>query len=379
MRVLFALPGLHRYDRGAEVAFLALATEVAKAGANVTVMGSGQPRPSTPYRFVHIAAVGRERFESFPGMPALRSETAYEEATFAAGLLSHYRPRDYDLTVTCGYPFTNWALRRPAVGGRRPAHVFVTQNGDWPAQSDKSEYRYFGCDGLVCTNPDYYERNRGKWPSALIPNGIDLQRFGAGQPERERFGLPDDGFVVLMVSAMIESKRVADGVRAVSRIPDAHLVVAGDGPLRDTIAGIAGTAMPRRFTQVSVPADAMPALYRSADVFLHLSKEESFGNVFLESMASGLPVVAHESERVRWIVGAGEPLVDTADLNAVAAAIEGCRAVSTRRDGPWDRVADFAWDKVARRYLTFFEDVIGRSAMTVNSARSPAANQSDGT
>lgn len=63
-------------------------------------------------------------------MPLLRSETVYEEASFVPALLWRYRPADYDITVTCSFPFTNIALRRPMLGGRRPAHLFITQNGD---------------------------------------------------------------------------------------------------------------------------------------------------------------------------------------------------------------------------------------------------------
>ena len=44
MKLLFALPGFHRFDRGAEVALLAVAEELAKQGHAVTVMGSGEPR-----------------------------------------------------------------------------------------------------------------------------------------------------------------------------------------------------------------------------------------------------------------------------------------------------------------------------------------------
>lgn len=43
MRLLFALPGFHLFDRGAEVALLSVAAELAKKGDNVTVVGSGPP------------------------------------------------------------------------------------------------------------------------------------------------------------------------------------------------------------------------------------------------------------------------------------------------------------------------------------------------
>src|SRR3974390_2489848 len=133
MRVLFALPGLHRHNRGAEMAFVSIASELAKSGNTVTLIGSGNQDPKAPYRFLRAASVTREKFTSFPFVPVLRHEYAYEELTFVPDLLCRYRPKDYDITVTCSYPFTNWVLRRPVVWGSRPPHVFVTQNGDWPA------------------------------------------------------------------------------------------------------------------------------------------------------------------------------------------------------------------------------------------------------
>lgn len=368
MRVLFALPGLHRYERGAEIALIALAKELAQAGDEVTLIGSGEARPSTPYRFIRARSIRRERFEFFPKIPTLRGETSYEEASFLPGLWRRYRPQDHDVTVTCSYPFTNWLLRAKTAKGVRPAHVFVTQNGDWPALSRDAEYARFGCDGLVCTNPDYFERNRLNWRSALIPNGIDVAQFTPGPGARARFGLPDNRKVVLMVSALIPSKRVADGITAVSRIPDAHLIVAGDGPERDAVDQLAGSLLAGRFSRVSVLSDEMPSLYRSADAFLHLSLEESFGNVFLEAMACGLPIVAHDGARVRWIVGDGEFLVDTSDPTATAAAIESAWSAPPESvEQRVERAARFAWPSVAAKYRDFFTEVLsarGKASMT---------------
>lgn len=362
MRILFALPGFHRFERGAEIALLSLATELGRSGEQVTVIGSGEPRTGTPYRFVHAGSVRRERLERMPRVPALRSETGWEEATFAPGLLRAYRPADHDVTVTCSFPFTNWVLRRPVLGGRRPPHVFVTQNGDWPAVSNDAEYRTFGCEGLVCTNPDYLARNRDSRRCALIPNGIDATRFIPGAAERARLGLPERGPIVLMVSALIPSKRVADGVRAVSHLPDAQLVVAGDGPERDAIDRLAGELLPGRFRRLTVAATEMPALYRSADVFLHLSKEESFGNVFIEALGCGTPVVGHDSERLRWIVGEDAVLLDTQDPVAVARALgQAIAARDTLVPRGVARAANFAWPRVAAQYRAFFEEVIAAS------------------
>ena len=110
MRILFALPGLHRYSRGAELAFISIARELCKLGESVTLIGSGTSENQAPYRFLHAKSIRRERFEKFPFFPVLRTECSYEELTFVPSLVRQYRPEDYDITVTCSYPFTNWCF-----------------------------------------------------------------------------------------------------------------------------------------------------------------------------------------------------------------------------------------------------------------------------
>ncbi len=299
----------------------------------------------------------RERFEKFPKVPTLRGETSWEEATFVPGLLSRFRPSDYDVTMTCAYPFTNWALRRPALG-HRPKHVFVTQNGDWAPFSNDAEFRLFGCDGLVCTNPDYLERNSDRYRAVLIPNGVDTTRFHPSPADRVAFGFPQGAPIVLMVSALIASKNVREGVEAVAKLPDAVLVVAGDGPLRTEINVLANRLLPGRFVNLTVTADRMPDLYRAADAFLHLSVDESFGNVFLEAMATGLPVVAYEYERTRWIVGDKAFFADRNDSASLPATIDAALAGKAGvAPDMTARAQSFGWPAIAAQYENFFRNL----------------------
>ncbi|HJP69786.1 MAG TPA: glycosyltransferase family 4 protein, partial [Sphingomicrobium sp.] len=350
-----------RVDRGAEVAFIEVARQLSLLGHEVTLFGSGDRREGEPYQFVHVPAVKREHFERWPKIPTLRNETSWEEATFAPGLLARYRPSEFDVVATCAYPYTHWALGRRG-RGKRPKRVFITQNGDWPAYSDGAEFRLFRCDGLVCTNPDYLERNKHRYRCALIPNGVDLKRFQPGEGDRARFGFPQ-GPVVLMVSALISSKNVAEGVAAVARIAGVTLAVAGDGPLRDEIRRLADELMPGRYMQLTVPAAQMPALYRSADVFMHLSVDESFGNVFVEALASGIPIVAYDTPRTRWILGEEGILADKADPDALFEALKkaldrDCNAGKIR-----ERAKRFSWEAIAKDYEQFFGELGQQSAV----------------
>jgi len=359
VRILFALSGIHRVNRGAEVAFLAVAQELSKAGDDVTLIGSGPAIPDRPYDYIQVGAVPRERFERFPKFPVLRGDIWWEDLTFSAGLLRAYRPRDFDVTVTCAYPFTNWTLRRPVIGGHRPPHVFVTQNGDWPAYSNDAEYSFFGCEGLVCINPDYFQRNRKDYRCALIPNGVDTLRFLPGPSDRAAFQLDGDAPVVLMVSALIPSKNIANGIDAVSRIPNAILIVAGDGPLRDDLRRQADVLMPGRYRQIQVSPDRMPDLYRAANVFLHLSRNESFGNVYVEALSCGLPVVAYDLPRTRWIIGDAGFLCGSDQAEALAKTISLALATGQQREEhAVSRASKFKWSEIALQYRRFLEEVV---------------------
>jgi len=415
LRILFALPGLHAVNRGAETAFESLAVELAKLDQSVTLIGAGRPIHGRPYQFIHASCISRNWFTHFPRLPYLRSHYAYEELTFAANLWRKFRPADYDITVTCGFPYCNAILRNhqrcpspsasspsPCTQGegrgegssdlpngsgeskksdphpnplpeymergpkgdhRRPAHIFVTQNGDHTLSSPKFDYRSFSCDGLVCTNPQIHNRHADRWPSALIPNGVDTSAFSPGSGDRAQFGLPPSGPIILMVSALIPSKRLPEGIRAVSKIKDAVLVIAGDGELRRQILAMGNELFLGRFFLLQLSREQMPALYRCADAVLHTSLDEPSAHVYVEALATGVPIVANDSPVTRWTFSHTAFLVDAEDESALVAALDhAMRAnlpaqIAARREIAERR---FAWPIIARQYLDFFQQVIAK-------------------
>jgi len=362
MRVAFVLPGLHRVTRGAEVAFEAIATQLAKyPDVAVTLLGSGAPRRDRPYQFRQITSTPRENFErGWPKFPIFRTDYVYEEFTFVRNLLGIYQPDEFDVTVTCSYPFVNWFLRWQG-GKQRPAHVFVTQNGDHCAISNRSEFRFFACDGLVCTNLEYFERNQSRWNCALITNGVDPERFHPGPVDRAMFGLPDEVPVALMVSALIPSKRIEAGIKAAATVAGLHLVVCGDGPERDKIRTMGQDCMGDRFHLKKLPYDQMPNIYRAADVFMHFSQDEPFGNIYLEALATGLPIVAHDRDVTRWIVEENAVLVDSTQTSAI---FDGIAQALERRDeaaiaARLDLIRRrFTWAAIGQQYYDLLKQIV---------------------
>ncbi len=365
MRILFALPGAHRVNRGAEVAIESIARNIARHGDGdeVVLIGSGPQRPSEPYRYEQVKVITRERFEWIPELPLARNPEMWEELTFIPGMLRRLRKRDFDITVTCTFPYVNLALRRWRRASAGARHVWISENGIWPLLHDSGEARWFGCDAVVCINPEYQAEALARgYPATLIPNGVDVDCFSPGPGERHAFGLPDGVPIVLMVSALIASKHVAEGVRAVAEVPDAMLVVAGDGIRRAEIDALAEGLLPGRYRRLVVPSAKMPDLYRCADAFLHLSRDEAFGNAYVEAMVTGLPCVVHDYPLTRWIYGEHGILIDTTDRDALVDAL-----LTAVGSAPGERAAQvargratFSWKTIAERYRALFAETLAR-------------------
>jgi glycosyltransferase involved in cell wall biosynthesis len=108
----------------------------------------------------------------------------------------------------------------------------------------------------------------------------------------------------------------------------------------------------------------MPDVYRSADAFLHMSLGESFGNVYVEALASGASIVAHDGPVSRWILEGHALLVDTREEAALVRALS--RALREGKQRAEERAAfargRYTWRTVAARYLDFLRDVVQRAA-----------------
>jgi len=136
----------------------------------------------------------------------------------------------------------------------------------------------------------------------VVGRGVNARTFSPERrrPElRARWGAAADAPVALCVSRFAPEKNlplVIEAYEAMRRAnPAVRLVLVGDGPLQAELQRAnAGTVIAGRLVNGELSAH-----YASADVFLFPSLTETFGNVTLEAMASGLAVVAYRTAAAR--------------------------------------------------------------------------------
>ncbi|MCB1958236.1 MAG: glycosyltransferase family 1 protein, partial [Rhodocyclaceae bacterium] len=191
----------------------------------------------------------------------------------------------------------------------------------------------------------------------VIARGVDCRLFAPARRSadlRAAWGVADDALVVISVGRLAPEKnlaatlRIFDAIR--ERVPAARLVLVGDGPSRAPLQAERPDVV---FAGMRHGED-LAAHYASGDLFLFPSRTETFGNVTLEAMASGLPVVAYDyagaAELIRdGVNGIVAPFDDEAELRkrAVDAAVarddaraigRAARKVAEGHD--WDRIND---------------------------------------
>lgn len=130
-----------------------------------------------------------------------------------------------------------------------------------------------------------------------LRRGVDTDLFTPARREsalRTSWGVHGDAPVMLCVGRLAAEKSLGLALQAFralqARMPAARMVMVGDGPQR----GALEDAFPDVIFAGTRRGEELAAHYASADVFLFPSLTETFGNVVLEAMASGLAVVAFD-------------------------------------------------------------------------------------
>ncbi|NIE67769.1 glycosyltransferase family 4 protein [Burkholderia sp. Ax-1719] len=219
----------------------------------------------------------------------------------------------------------------------------------------------------------------------VIYNGVDTRGFSGATPDRAKFKLPADKFLLLFVGDLrTPRKNLGTVLHALKQLPEhVHLAVAGYLP---------GSPYPEMARELGIDSRVhflglvreMPVLMSSVDSYVFPSRYEAMSLSLLEAMAAGLPVVTARTAGGAEIItpDCGIVLEDPDDATALAGAIKQLADDTPRRVAMGEAAAElacgFGWARMAEQYIALYRELAGEAGATVRSDASTLSPLSGG-
>lgn len=200
--------------------------------------------------------------------------------------------------------------------------------------------------------------------------GIDGELFHPKKRSaqwRHLLGIADDDLVVSFVSRLVKEKNTELLVRVLQQLQAKHenlkVLIVGHGPEEAYLR----RELPQAIFTGFQSGEDLARAYASSDIFLFPSESETFGNVTLEAMASGLPAVCADATGSNSIVIDGvtgflqnakieSGFVDLVSTLVVDRELRQKMAIAARA-----RALEFNWDAINAKLVTSFAGVVSRS------------------
>jgi phosphatidylinositol alpha-mannosyltransferase len=386
MRVLQVCPYDVARAGGVQRHIVDLSNALARAGHEVTIVAPAGDREPALQAGVELYRLGRSREWRMHGT---RFEVTRASAADLKVFAAHAASRPFDVAHfhTLWTPLMPWQVyrRAAAFAARRVATFHDTPPPGASGAVTRAAFRVLssrlslGLDAMIAVSsaPAGHLRPVARCPLVRLPPCIDLSPYASVSRERAIDRHP----TVLFVGRLEPRKGVLLLIEAFARvrrsIPDARLVVCGDGEQRsaaEALGATLGVTDAVTFTGALSDTERL-ALYAEADVFCAPSPYgESYGLVLAEAMAAGVPVVAAANAGYATVLtGAGAAgLVEPGDVSALAARLSAVLGSRDLRDelSAWGRANASRSDVNAR--LGDFLDVYSPAP----SRAAPAADTS---
>jgi phosphatidylinositol alpha 1,6-mannosyltransferase len=196
-------------------------------------------------------------------------------------------------------------------------------------------------------------------PCHRMPRGVDTALF---HPNRRRREEGDDAFVLGFVGRLSVEKNVAllaaihDQLLAMGR-KDFRFLIIGQGDEEPWLR----ERMPQAEFAGVLRGDALSEAYASMDLFVFPSHTDTFGNVVLEALASGVPAIVTPDGGPRYIVCDGETgriVPDEGFSNAIAAILADADAHAAMRETARAYALTASWDSVFENIYRAYETIL---------------------
>ena len=244
---------------------------------------------------------------------------------------------------------------------------------------------FAGSDHLIASTPRIarYIEEQG-WPAcrvSVIPNFAP--ETGVPAARRAALNTPEDAPLIVWLGKMDRDKGPDLAVRAVAKIPNAYLWMAGTGAYEETVKELAAQLGVTSRIRFLGWRDDGHALLKTADLFVRSSRGEGSGYI-LEAFANGVPVVSTHSVDSDYLVADGETglLVPRDEPAALAQALQ---SLIANRDlagrlGQAGRAvfqAQYSEEQVTRLYLDLCRRLNDEYAWRTKALLGPASAAAD--
>ena len=204
-------------------------------------------------------------------------------------------------------------------------------------------------------------------PNGILPKSLSQPTSATREKVRLGLGLPESSWVVGIVGSLTPVKGHASlitaAASALTAVPNLHLLIVGDGPMRDVLMRLARQAgMADRICFTGWRED-VPATLAAIDVYVCSSTTEEMNNSLLQALAAGLPIIATDvGDNARIIRDDLDGRIVRPSSEAIAAALtELAGDTSTQRRfaaAALARSRDFGFGKTAVAYQQFYDALI---------------------
>jgi glycosyltransferase involved in cell wall biosynthesis len=230
-------------------------------------------------------------------------------------------------------------------------------------------------DRLITLNPIIAESAQRLAPNQIvetIPLGIDPTEF---VPEGKAIatGLSQPCIIAVAPLHRHSDQRIELTIEAVARLPQASLLICGEGVDRDYFQALGDRLLGVGRFQIRTFAYAqMPQVYRSGSIFTSAAIQETCGLKYIEAMACGLPVVAMDNPVHRYLIGNGGITCDVSNLDLYAKSLQLAIAKYWHQQQPRQNALRFSWQGIT---LLYYQAIV-KTMRTYNHQFSANSHQS---
>lgn len=197
--------------------------------------------------------------------------------------------------------------------------------------------------------------------------GVDTEQFNPDFRDmewRRSIGFEDDDKIVTFVSRLVWEKNLQTYVDTVKRLQQTHsnikAMIVGDGPAKKELEHM----LPEAHFTGFITDDDLSRAYASSDVFLFPSETETFGNVTLEAMSSGLPCIVADATGSRSLVESGvngflaAPRDTQAFAECIAKIVDDSDLEEKMGEAARQKALAYSWENVNGKLLKNYQEAL---------------------